>query len=100
MKVLAEEIFVASVIQIAAIRGGENSIFWQTVVLLECHFRHFRRFQGSEEQSPLFLWVECRSSFSPFFVKTTCFRQGAKTPFSKNTVFTTLSDLRSPETQH
>ena len=30
------------------------------------------------------------SSFSPFFVKTTCFRQGAKTQFSKNTVFTTL----------
>ena len=47
-----------------------------------CHFRHFRRFPGSEEQSPL------------FFVGTICyqnsrrFRQGTKTPFSKTTVLT------------
>ena len=36
------------------------------------HFRHFRRFPGSEERNLLSLWVECKSSFSPFFVKTTC----------------------------
>ena len=33
------------------------------------------------------MWVECKSSFSPFFVKTTCFRQGTKPPFPKTTVF-------------
>ena len=62
------------------------------MVLPEWHppFHHFRRFRGSEDQNPLFLWVECKSSFSPFFVKTTCFRQRTKPPFPKTTVLTTL----------
>ena len=57
-------------------QGGENPVFGKPWFCLRDtrHFRHFRRFPGSEERNPLFLWVECKSSFSPFFVKTTCFR--------------------------
>ena len=54
------------------------------------HFRHFRRFPGLRSKNPLFLWMECTIRISPIFVKTTCFRQGKKTPFSKTTVSTTL----------
>ena len=73
--------------------GWRKPCFWKTLVLSEGHppFSSFsRRFLGSEERNPLFLRVECKSSFSPFFVKPTCFRWGTKTPFSKNTVFTAL----------
>ena len=61
------------------------------------HSRHFRRSPGSEGQSPLFLWVEWHyalSEFSPILVKTTCFLQGTKPPFSKTTVSTTLTSDR------
>ena len=65
-------------------QGGENPVFGKPWFCLRDtrHFRHFRRSPGSEERNPLFLWVECKSSFSPFFVKTTCFRWG-----DKNTIF-------------
>ena len=57
-------------------QGGENPVFGKPWFCLRDtrHSRHFRRFPGSEERNPLFLWVECKSSFSPFSVKTTCFR--------------------------
>ena len=57
-------------------QGGENPVFGKPWFCLRDtrHFRHFHRFPGSEERNPLFLWVECKSSFSPFFVKTTCFQ--------------------------
>ena len=58
-------------------QGCENGVFWRKrwFYLRDTrHFRHFRRLPGSEERNPLFLWVECKSSFSPFFVKATCFR--------------------------
>ena len=65
--------------QWSCFQGGENPVFGKPWFCLRDtrHFRHFRRFLGSEERNPLFLWVdlvECKSSFSPFFVKTTCFR--------------------------
>ena len=52
------------------------------------HLRHFRWFPGFQEHSPLLLWVECKSSFSPFFVKPRVFGRGQKhrfpkTPFSQ-----------------
>ena len=40
----------------------------------------FVGFRGLRSTTPCFLWVECKSSFSPFLVKTTRFRWGAKTP--------------------
>ena len=36
--------------------------------------------------------MQYQNFFSPIFVKTTCFRQGTKRPFSKMTVSTTLND--------
>ena len=48
---------------------------------------------GSEEQIPLFLWVECTVRILADFVKTTCFQQGTESPFSKKTVSTTLIAL-------
>ena len=51
-----------------------NGVFdkWWFCVSDTLHFRHFRRF-GSKQRSPLFLWVEIKSSLSLFFVKTTRF---------------------------
>ena len=73
-------------------RGGENGVFGKRSFCWgdTRHFRHFRRFPGSEEQNPLFLWAECNIGIFPFFVKTTCFRQGSKRPFSKTTGSATL----------
>ena len=74
------------------ISGSSKRCFWQTVILLGWHppFSSFSSISGSEEQNPLFLWAECNIRTSPIFVKTTCFRQGTKRPFSKTTVSTTL----------
>ena len=36
--------------------------------------------------NPLFSWTECTFVIFAIFVKTPCFRQGAKTPFDKNPV--------------
>ena len=65
---------------------GKRSFCWGDTR----HFRHFRRFPGSDEQNPLFLWAECNTRTFADFVKTTCFRQGTKRPFTKTTVSTTL----------
>ena len=59
--------------QIEIISGWRKQCFCQTVVLSERH-PPFLSFSGSEERNPLALWVECKSSSSPFFVKATCFR--------------------------
>ena len=62
---------------------GKRSFCWGDTR----HFRHFRRFPGSEGQNPLFLWADCNTELSPIFVKkNTCFRQGTKRPFSKRGV--------------
>ena len=53
------------------------------------HFRHFRRFRGSEEPSPCFQWVECKFVIFAVFVKMAPFWQGTKTRFTKNTVCAT-----------
>ena len=47
------------------------------------HFHHFCRFQGSEERSPCFQWVECKFVIFVVFVKTGPFWQGR----DKNTVY-------------
>ena len=49
--------------------GGKRCFFCKRWFCLRDtrHFRHFHRFPASEERNPLFLWVECKSSFSPFF---------------------------------
>ena len=48
------------------------------------HFRHLRRFRGSEERSPCFQGVECKFVIFAVFVKTAPFWQGTKTRFTKN----------------
>ena len=63
--------------------------------------KHYKNGENSEKNLDQFLTLnldqfltlkpQCKSSFSPFFVKTTCFRQGAKTPFPKK---------RTPFSQH
>ena len=63
---------------------SENGVFGKRWFCLR-DFRHFRRFPGFEERGPLFLWVECKSSFSPFFVKTKAvFGRGQKQRFQKH----------------
>ena len=53
------------------------------------HFRHFRRFRGSEERSACFQWVERNFAIFAVFVKTAPFWQGAKSRFTKNAVCAT-----------
>ena len=55
------------------------------------HFRHFRRFRGSEERSPCFQWVECKFVIFAVFVETAGFWQGTKTGFTQNIVCATPS---------
>ena len=40
------------------------------------HFRHFRRFPGSEEQNPLFLWAECNIRIFANFRQNHLFPKG------------------------
>ena len=48
------------------------------------HVRLLRRFHVSEEHNRVFfLWTECPFVIFAIFVKTPCFRQGAKAPFAK-----------------
>ena len=51
------------------------------------HFRHFRRFPGSEEQSPLFLWVECNIRISANSRQNHLFSAGDKTTVFQNDRF-------------
>ena len=56
----------------------------------------FVDFRGARSKIPCFCGQNAISEFSPIFVKTTCFRQGTKRPFSKTTVSTTLKlDMQS-----
>ena len=48
----------------------------------------FVDFRGPRSKIPCFGGQNAISEFSPIFVKTTCFRQGTKRPFSKTTVST------------
>ena len=50
----------------------------------------FVDFRGPRSKIPCFCGQNAISEVSPIFVKTTCFRQGTKRPFSKTTVSTTL----------
>ena len=49
----------------------------------------FVDFRGPRSKIPCFCGQNAMSEFSPIFVKTACFRQGTKRPFSKMTVSTT-----------
>ena len=66
---------------------GKRSFCWVTPAI----FVIFVDFRGSRSKISCFCWQNAISEFSPIFVKTTCFRQGTKRPFSKTTVSTTLS---------
>ena len=72
-------------------RGKTNQVFSKPCLFPSDtrHFRHFRRFRGSEERSPCFQWVECKFVIFAVFVKTAPFWQGTKTRFTKNTVCAT-----------
>ena len=70
----------------------------KTVLLANGHFAGvtpaifviFVDFRGLSSKIPCFCGQNALPEFSPIFVKTTCFRQGTKRPFSKTTVSTTL----------
>ena len=70
----------------------------KTVLLANGHFAGvtpaifviFVDFRGLRSKIPCFGGQNAISEFSPIFVKTTCFRQETKRPFSKTTVSTTL----------
>ena len=76
------------------IRGGENGVFGKRSFCWgdTRHFVIFVDFRGPRSKIPCFCGQNAISDFSPIFVKTTCFRQGTKRPFSKTTVSTTLSN--------
>ena len=77
----------------AKVQGRANSVFAKPCLCLSDtrHFRHFRRFRGSEERSPCFQWVECKFVIFAVFVKTVApFWQGTQTQFTKNTACATL----------
>ena len=77
--------------QHATSQGRTNPVFSKPCLFLSDtgHFRHSRRFQGSEERSPCSQWVECKFVIFAVFVKTAPFRHGTKTRFTKNSVCAT-----------
>ena len=66
---------------------GKRSFCWGDTR----HLVIFVDFQGPRSKIPCFCGQNAMSEFSPISVKTTCFRQGTKRPFSKTTVSTTLT---------
>ena len=62
---------------------GKRSFCWGDTR----HFRHFRRFPGSEEQSPLFLWTECNIRIFANFRQNHLFSAGDKTTVFQNDRF-------------
>ena len=69
-------------------RGSENNVFGQRWFCLSDtrHFYYFRRFLGFKKQDPCFFLGRMHH----FSSKSPVFGGGKQTPFSKNTVFTTL----------
>ena len=65
---------------------GKRSFCWGDTR----HFRHFRRFPGSEEHDPLSSWAECNTRIFASFRQNHLFSAGDKRPFCKTTVSTTL----------
>ena len=84
--------------------GLSKRCFWQNghfAGVTPAIFVIFVDFRGPRSKIPCFGGQNAISVFSPIFVKTTCFRQGTKRPFSKTTVSTTLIQTLSgdsPET--
>ena len=68
-------IFFALCVGKILIQGRTNPAFSKPCLFLSDtrHFRHFRRFQGSEERRLCFQWVECKFVIFAVFVKTTPF---------------------------
>ena len=64
-------------------QGRANPAFSKPCLFLSDtrHFRHFRRFRGSEERNPCFQWVECKFVIFAVFVKTAPFWHLPKTRF-------------------
>ena len=62
---------------------GKRSFCWGDTR----HFRHFRRFPGSEEQNPLFLWAECDIRIFANFRQNHLFSAGDKTTVFQNDRF-------------
>ena len=52
------------------IREDQTRLFLNYVCLCLSDTRHFRRFRGSEEQSPCLQWVECKFAIFAVFLKT------------------------------
>ena len=71
-------------------RGCQNGAFGNLSFCLSdtCHF-DFRRFPGSEEQSPSFSWVECNIRMFAAFRQNHLFSAGDRK--TKTTVSTSLS---------
>ena len=61
-------------------QGRTNPTFSKPCLCLSGahHFRHFCCFQGSEERSHRFQWVECKFVIFSVFVKTALFGRGQK----------------------
>ena len=74
---------------------GKRSFCWGATR----HFRHFRRFPGSEEQNPLFLWAECNIRIFANFRQNHLFSAGGKTTVFQNDRFDN-PDYRGPEGHH
>ena len=70
-------------------RGGENGVFGKRSFCWgdTRHFRRFRRFPGSEEQNPLFLWAECNIGIFANFRQNHLFSAGDKTTVFQNDRF-------------
>ena len=79
-------------------QGRTNQAFAKPCLFLSdtLHFRHFRRFRGSEERSPCFQWVECKFVIFAVFVKTAPL--GNASLFTKF-LFTIFVTLNPPPSQ-
>ena len=70
-------------------QGCQNSAFGKRSFCRgdTCHFRHFRRFPGLEEQNPFFSWVECNIRIFANFRQNHLFSAGGKTTVFQNDRF-------------
>ena len=69
--------------------GCQNSAFGRRSFCLgdTRQLRYFRRLPGSEEQNPLFLWVECNIGIFADFRQNHLFSVGDKNPVFQNDRF-------------